>query len=82
LQDVRCDPRKANSGSQEEKRAVLSHCSHGTILGTRCPRCDDMRRAIEGDDADTFAPEPTLDEINLRRESRWPEFLRPGAERR
>lgn len=56
---------------------TLRRCGHGQLLGTRCPRCDDMRRAIEGDDADTFAPEPTLDELNLRRESRWPEFLRP-----
>ena len=60
----------------------MGYCSHGQLLGTTCYRCVEMRRAIEGDDGDTFAPEPTLEEQELRRGSRWPEYLRPGAGRR
>ena len=60
---------------------TLRTCGHGNLLGTGCHRCDQMQQAIRGEAGDERPPEPTREEIDMRRGSRWPEYLQPPERR-
>ena len=56
---------------------TIRTCGHGNLLGTGCTRCDQMQQAIRGEEGDDVPPAETHEEAELRRGSRWPEYLRP-----
>lgn len=60
----------------------LDTCSHGVTMGAGCYRCQQMAESIRGEAGDERPPSPTIEETDLRRGSRWPEFIRRMGGRR
>lgn len=61
---------------------TLATCSHGEPMGQGCYRCHQMAESIRGEAGDERPPAPTHEEAELRRSSRWPEFIRRLGARR